>query len=393
MAYGFVNENEINCPICKDILNDALECSKCGTNYCRQCINKVIETNEKKKLNNECPLCKKKLELFENIVFRQILLKQIQFYCKKCHKPFLDQNIYEEHIKKCKLFKCRVCHKQYCSIEFFKHIMDEHKEIVLKFSNKKFKGNPFLKEINASVLYENKLIEFTTPINLNNIIDKTDSNKKFDNNKLINKDNNISSDSNTNNNTQENSNIISNSNSNSNNNSVGNVEIHSDSFPGSKYPLGQDVKKVNYKEGDYINLFRPKNEIPYPNDNIKIPSDKNLSNNQLYYCGKKTNLNCDCCPDGRCKEKNCICKDCMDFNKKVKFLGDHYLINKHARAAKFGYGSFRCLGTYIKLIEINGIKNKQKIQCKSPNDPCPGCQALNSLYKQYLSPDIYNTFQ
>ncbi len=83
----------------------------------------------------------------------------------------------------------------------------------------------------------------------------------------------------------------------------------------------------------------------------------------------------------------------MDLNKKVKFLGDYYLINKHARAAKFGLGSFRCLGIYIKMNEINGIKMKTKIQCKNPNDPCPGCQALNKLYKQYLSPDIYNAFQ
>ena len=380
MAYAFINANEINCPICQDILNDPLECSVCAANYCRKCINKVIERNEKKKLNNECPLCKSELLLFENTEFRQILQKQIHLFCKKCHKLLVAQN--EEHNKKCKLFKCRVCKKEYYSEEFIKHIMDEHKENVLKLSNKNFKGEPFQKEIYASVLYESKLIEFTTSINSNNIIDKTDSNKKIYNNKLSNKDNNIDHDSTTNNNTQE-----------SSNNSIANGN-NSDSFPDSnKFPSGQDRDKVNYNEGEYINLFRPKNEIPYPNENIKIPSVKILSKNKLYYCGNKTYLNCDCCPDGRCKENNCLCKDCMDLNKKVKFLGDYYLINKHARAAKFGYGSFRCLGIYIKTNEINGIKMKTKIQCKNPNDPCPGCQALNKLYKQYLSPDIYNAFQ
>ena len=152
----------------------------------------------------------------------------------------------------------------------------------------------------------------------------------------------------------------------------------------STYKVGQDYKKISYFKGDYINLWHKHNEIPFPNDNITIPNHLNLANNNLYYCGKKTNLNCDCCVNGICKEGNCLCVNCMEFNKKLKYLSDHYLINKEARAAKMDNGKFRCRFEYNVTKYINGNKMSSVIQCKFPNEPCPACQILNTLYEKYF---------
>ena len=41
----------------------------------------------------------------------------------------------------------------------------------------------------------------------------------------------------------------------------------------------------------------------------------------------------------------------------------------------------------------NYIKLKKQLKCIPPNESCPGCKALNKLYKKYLSPETYNNFK
>ena len=340
MAYAYIKEDELICPICYLFLKDPIECSNCHANFCRKCVEDVKETNKRKNNPNKCPMCNNKWELEENEVFRTVIDEKIQLICEKCRKPFQKKNLFDEHVKKCKEYICKICHEKYYTEKFLKHIMDSHKEIVLNCSNKNFKGDPFPKVTNT-IIHPN-----TKPKDLNseNSSDVDPKSQNEDNSFL------------------------------------------------SKFPKGIDVKKSNYTKGEYINLFRPNNEIPIPNEQLPIPIDKILSRNNLYYCGRQTHLNCKCCPDGRCKENNCLCKSCMDFNKKIKSLKDYYLINKHARAAKYVYGSFRCLGEYISLVEVNGFKMKKPAKCTYPNEPCSGCKVLNELYKKYLSPEVYNQF-
>ena len=47
----------------------------------------------------------------------------------------------------------------------------------------------------------------------------------------------------------------------------------------------------------------------------------------LYFCYKKTNLNCKCCIEHICKPGSCLCKRCMYLNKEYHGLKMHYLIN------------------------------------------------------------------
>ena len=336
MAYAYIKEDELTCPICYLLLKDPIECLNCQTNFCRECVEKVKETNERKNNLNNCPICKEEWKLEENEVFRTVINEKIQLICEKCKKPFQKKNSFDEHIKKCKEYICKICGEKYFTENFLKHIMDSHKEIVLNCSNKNYKGDPFPKVINTIIHPNTQPKEFNSK----------------NSNDVDSKDNSIF----------------------------------------SHFPKGLDVKKVNYSKGEYINYFRPNNEIPYPNEKLFIPIDKNLSNNNLYYCGRKTNLNCECCPDGRCKENNCLCKSCMDFNKKIKSLKDYYLINKYARASKYIYGSFRCLGEYVSFVEVNGFKMKKTLKCNFPNEPCNGCKVLNKLYEKYLSPEVYNKF-
>lgn len=346
MAYIYIQEDELTCPLCTLFLTDPIECRKCKNNFCRKCVNELKEFNKRNNNPNICPSCRNEWNLEENHLFRQIILDKIQLICPKCKKPFHNKNLLNEHMKKCKKYTCKVCHENYFTNEFLNHIMDSHNEIILKLANKNFKGDPFPKILNTIIHPNVKPIEFNSK-------DSNDASNENENNN-INNDNN---------------------------------------FAMSNFPKGKDKNESNYEKGEYINYFRPKNEIPYPNENLIIPSNKILSINNLYYCGKNTNLNCDCCVDGKCKVNNCLCKSCMDFNKKIKFLKDYYLINKNARAAKYGFGSFRCLSEYINITQVNGIKMKKQIICAPPNEPCPGCKSLNKLYKKYLSPEVYKNFK
>jgi hypothetical protein len=122
------------------------------------------------------------------------------------------------------------------------------------------------------------------------------------------------------------------------------------------------------------------NNYYYDENSLPVKGDKYLASNGLYYCDKKTNLNCGCC-SGICSKGNCLCVDCMNYNKKIKKLNDIILINKAAKAAKYKkkYKSYYCNTKYTN----------EKI-CHYPNEPCFECQILTKLMKKYLKSEVYN---
>ena len=139
---------------------------------------------------------------------------------------------------------------------------------------------------------------------------------------------------------------------------------------------------VSQHNEELVNKFRNnQSNYYYDKDNLPIKGNLYLATNGLYYCDKKTNLNCGCC-SGICSIGNCLCVECMNYNKKIKNLKDSFLINKAAKAAKYKrkYKSYYCYTYYAE----------EKL-CKYPNDPCFECQILTKLMKKYLKPEVYNS--
>jgi len=42
--------DELICPICYVLLKDPIECLHCQTNFCRHCVNELIEVNRRKRV-------------------------------------------------------------------------------------------------------------------------------------------------------------------------------------------------------------------------------------------------------------------------------------------------------------------------------------------------------
>ena len=311
MAYCILeNDNDFICSICCCVLQDPIDCQKCNISFCRKCIEQIIQNNKEKNKEDVCPLCNEKWNPVENKEFRNLLIKSLKFRCPKCKYCFKSEKDFDIHRVKCKKYKCKICHEQLEYEDFIKHLMINHKQIIMKNfdenSTQKIKKNP------------------------------------------------------------KSSNMI------------------TSNYSGNKIQSGKDYEIINYKDGEYINYWKLDKEIQFPNEEIKNGKNFNLASNNLYYCGKTTNLDCGCC-DGKCKEGNCLCINCMELNKQMKNLNYYYLINKQGRAANLDNGKFRCRYKYDCIENINGNKMEIKTQCKFPNNPCPACQVLNKIYKKYFN--------
>ena len=147
-------------------------------------------------------------------------------------------------------------------------------------------------------------------------------------------------------------------------------------------------KKEEYNEKFLNHLKEHKEEL----DKLINSLNKNyyyLETNGLYYCDKKTNLNCGCC-DGICHLGSCLCIKCMNRNKEFKHLNKKYLINKSGKASKFKINSYYCNQEFFTTLSKNrSFLDKSK--CYPPNQPCPDCQILTKLMKKYLDSNIYNS--
>ena len=135
---------------------------------------------------------------------------------------------------------------------------------------------------------------------------------------------------------------------------------------------------------DYLNIPVP---ISIKPDNIP-DYIKFYAEYDLFFCGKKSNIDCICCKDKICQPGNCMCLTCMKFNKKYHKLKSHYLINKAGRACKYSHGSFHCYSNFIHI--INDIVNnvfKTKSRCHG-HEVCKPCEEITILMEQYLPSSI-----
>ena len=156
----------------------------------------------------------------------------------------------------------------------------------------------------------------------------------------------------------------------------------------------------------YLNLLYKSNNIKLNNENEKnenieneysliqikldnIPKNCILNKDMdLYFCNSKTNINCKCCPDHFCLPGNCLCKTCMDINKKYHGLKSYHLINKAGRAARYSRKHFHCYCKFIrKSVSEGGNIFFNQFYC-GQFQYCDACQILDGLIDSYLSPEI-----
>lgn len=71
--------NSLQCPICLDVCNEAVECSKCGNIFCDLCI--------KKSKSEKCSVCRQESRFFISICIRRIIndykIKYVPGYVQK----------------------------------------------------------------------------------------------------------------------------------------------------------------------------------------------------------------------------------------------------------------------------------------------------------------------
>lgn len=96
----------------------------------------------------------------------------------------------------------------------------------------------------------------------------------------------------------------------------------------------------------------------------------------LYFCGEEIEITT---KNGihryRCEPNNFLCRKCVDLNKILYNLKNHYLVNINGRIAKMNKGKYHCFGHFLYKNQIEDCINKF---C------CKACQILN-LYSEYFT--------
>ena len=103
---------DLICPICFNLVWDYIDCTQCGSLFCRNCIK-----NSLAKVKNCCPMCRK--SPFNNSDCKALkkLFLNIQLKCS--NKPCDEKILYPEfinHLEKCKFRKYR-CLNDGCDYE------------------------------------------------------------------------------------------------------------------------------------------------------------------------------------------------------------------------------------------------------------------------------------
>ena len=113
-------------------------------------------------------------------------------------------------------------------------------------------------------------------------------------------------------------------------------------FPIEKIQNGNNnfnqLKSGEIVKTNFMNSMTERKNVNRP-ENLLFRSQ--ITN--LYYCNKNNDdINCQCCPDHICREKNCLCVKCMFYNFETLDLKYGELFNKAGRIAKSENGEYHC---------------------------------------------------
>ena len=374
MDYNFKSDL---CPICRQGLNYPVECINCKNFFCLECAKKNKEKlNKKQKENNDdekkdissCPLCQSSPFLYqENKAFIQVIKDRV-YQCKICKEDF-TYNEYIKHKEICKIYNCGFCKK----------ICNGEKDLLYHFSSNIYHREYIINIMNLSKkVSEEKIFLLTlrsqeNQLNHNEIlidIIKRKKNKEK-NSSLFFKSKNKNIEYNFNNEENE-------VKKKKNNNSV--------KFQNIIYQLKleSNKKKMLKNSSNHVNIF---NNIP---EKLNFDIIKNLPLNLKYdiesdliYCFKDSKLDCECCKDHICKPGNCLCKNCMNKNKKYHCIKEYYLINKEGRVAKYINQTFQCYYFFTETYQYNNNTYIKKMRCNYLNT-CKACKELTLLIGKYF---------
>ena len=355
---------DIFCNICKNILKNPVECASCYTNFCE----------EHMKNFKNCPQCNKPFKPTKNSGLIKILDERTKEMTNRQIK--IDREIVQ----------CNLCSFESTKLNFCYHFAEEHKKELLEVFSRKKENNEDLKNskgqgLKSSVLSLNDNVD---NYNGQNLMDNNINNNSLNEIKPLNEKNNDNKHR---------------SSKNMNENALklkSNKNVNENAFKHkSNKIVNENVYSVNYFKKNSGEIFQP---LSYMNDfeinNNAInggiePVSKSIiefSINEIYYCGKKNDINCDCCiPDHICKKGNCLCFDCMKINIKKFGLKDKQLINKGGRISYLENGQYHC-GCTTKVTFKNKIGEKKKSVGKcSKNFFCDECEILNKFKGYYLN--------
>ena len=117
-------EGEIQCPICMEPPEKAVECLKCNNFFCENCVKREVF----------CPTCKAQpFRTQVNVAIRRII-ERLRVPCEYCNKNFPQGEI-QLHMKNCEIGakKCSIrnCHFKTCKRQdAIEHLTNDHKDFI-----------------------------------------------------------------------------------------------------------------------------------------------------------------------------------------------------------------------------------------------------------------------
>ena len=87
-------KSSVICPLCKSILIKPFMCMKCQNVYCKKCIDKLSEKNEKCPNNCDSPT-------FQNCLVKNEILSKLYFSCVGCGKEIPYDEAEKHHLSCC----------------------------------------------------------------------------------------------------------------------------------------------------------------------------------------------------------------------------------------------------------------------------------------------------
>ena len=166
---------ELICPICQRILWEPQACSSCEVHFCKFCIQKWLETSNKNRCPNNCPLkikrpapilmsliCKLKIKCinhklgcdkvfaYDSLIKHQNSCEFELLNCQFCQKKFFQKEI-KAHYEKCESFliECKYCQSQIKRIDYNNH--NQLDCITTKISNIELLFNEQFREVGSSL--------------------------------------------------------------------------------------------------------------------------------------------------------------------------------------------------------------------------------------------------